>query len=72
MFGKRLRKARMKRGMTQQQVADLLDVALRTYQKYEQGVRDETFYLVSDAAEALSVPTDYLLGLTDEEPFDEQ
>ena len=37
MFNKRLREMRMLRKLTQQRFADMLNIALNTYQKYEQG-----------------------------------
>ena len=39
MFNKRLREMRMLRKLTQQRFADMLNIALNTYQKYEQGER---------------------------------
>ena len=71
MFGKRLREARMMRGFTQPQLADAIDVALRTYQQYEQGIRNPSFDSLVALANALDVSTDWLLGRTDEAPFDE-
>lgn len=61
MFGKRLRSVRMKRKMTQQGLADLVGLALRSYQCYEQGVREPSLDMLVKLADALEVPTDYLL-----------
>ncbi len=65
MFGKRLRATRLKRGYTQQKMSDMLGIALRSYQKYEQGERQpslETLVLISDI---LNTSIDYLLGRDD-------
>lgn len=62
MFGKRLREVRMERKLTQQKLADAVGIALRTYQCYEQGVREPSLDMLVKLADELSVPTDYLLG----------
>lgn len=71
MFGKRLREARMSRGLTQPQLAEAIGVALRTYQQYEQGIRNPSFDSLVVLADTLNVSTDWLLGRTDEEAFGE-
>ena len=71
MFCKRLREARMRRGFTQPQLAGVLDVALRTYQQYEQGIRNPSFDSLVLLADTLDVSTDWLLGRTGEAPFGE-
>ncbi len=71
MFGKRLREMRMKRGYTQQFMADTLGVSLRVYQNYEQGTRRPTFETLVGISKLLRVTTDYLLGASDEAPAGE-
>lgn len=71
MFGKRLREMRMKRGLTQQVMADSLGVSLRVYQNYEQGTRHPSFYTLVNISKLLKVSTDYLLGASDEAPAGE-
>lgn len=61
MFCKRLRETRMNRKMTQQKLADRVGLALRSYQCYEQGVREPSLDILVKLADALEVPTDYLL-----------
>lgn len=61
MFNKHLRETRMKRKYTQQNMADMLEVTLNTYQKYEQGVRQPSLDMLIKLADILEVPTDYLL-----------
>lgn len=65
MFGKRLRAARMARKYTQQRLADTVDIALRSYQCYEQGTRYPSYDLLVQFADILEVPTDWLLGRDD-------
>ena len=62
MFGKNLRFARINRHYTQQSVADAVGVALRSYQCYEQGVREPSLDTLVKLADVLEVPTDFLLG----------
>jgi len=61
-FGKRLRETRIQKNLTQQTLADRIKVELRTYQRYEQGVREPSFATLLALADALEVSTDYLLG----------
>lgn len=65
MFGKRLRAMRIKRNFTQPQLADMLNVALRTYQGYEGGTRSPSFSTLIKIADILDVSLDYLLGRDD-------
>lgn len=62
VFNKRLRGMRMKRGFTQQKLADQLNIALRTYQCYETGTRCPNFYTLVQLADILNVSIDWLLG----------
>ena len=62
MFNILLRKARMARSFTQQRLADAVGLALRSYQCYEQGTREPSLDMLVSLADALQVPTDYLLG----------
>lgn len=51
--------------LTQPQMADKVGVALRTYQKYEEGSRNPQLDTLVDIAMELAVSTDYLLGIGD-------
>lgn len=62
MFNKRLREMRIKRGFTQQKLADTVDIALRSYQCYETGTRTPCYELLISLADTLDVSLDYLLG----------
>lgn len=61
MFGKRLREVRMARNMTQQKLSEIVGIALRSYQCYEQGTREPPLDMLVKLADVLEVPTDYLL-----------
>lgn len=61
MFSKRIRSMRMKRKYTQQRMADILEISLNTYQKYEQGERQPSLDMLVRLANILEVSTDYLL-----------
>ena len=61
MFGKRLRSTRIEKKFTQEKLAEAVGVALRTYQCYEQGVRNPSFEVLVKLADTLDVSTDYLL-----------
>ena len=65
MFGKRLRHMRLKRGFTQQRMADTLSMSLNTYQKYEQSERSPSFDTLVKLADLLQVSIDWLLGRDD-------
>lgn len=65
MFKDRLRSARIFRGFTLQALADELGITLITIQKYEAGAREPNLQTLRQLAEALSVPTDFLLERDD-------
>ena len=65
MFCNRLRSCRITRGFTLQEVADGIDVSLRTYQKYEGGTVYPDFTRLVALADFLNIPTDFLLGRDD-------
>lgn len=62
-FCKNLREIRMKRKMTQQSLADAVNIALRTYQHYEKGDREPSLSTLMALAAVLEVSTDQLLGM---------
>ncbi len=65
MFNQRLRSSRIKNKYTQQNMADLLEISLNAYQKYEQAERMPSFDTLVKIADIFAVPTDYLLGRDD-------
>ena len=68
-FGEILKYFRKLRKKTQQQMADLLGVKLRTYQSYELDEREPSIKALVALADALDVPLDYLLGRKGAPPF---
>lgn len=67
MFQKRLKSSRVKKELSQQDMADILGISVRSYQRYE-AINGfcipsvETLVLISDA---LDVSIDWLLGRDD-------
>jgi len=66
-FAIKLKLARQKCEMTQKDVAELLSIPLKTYQKYEcvaeSGHREPEQEMLTKIALALNTTTDFLLGL---------
>lgn len=65
MFGKRLRECRKQRKMTQQDMADRLNLALRSYQRYEAEDFQPSLEILIAIADTLDTSIDYLLGRDD-------
>lgn len=65
MLLERLLELRNKHGLTQQQVAELLDVGRTTYAMYEQGKREMDYELLIKLADHYKVSLDYLFGRTE-------
>lgn len=57
-----LKTERTKRGYTQQQIADILNVSRVAYTLYENGKNTPTTDNILKLAELYNVSTDYLLG----------
>jgi|SRR5579859_3389702 len=66
MLPNRLREARERKGLTQQQLARLCSLGLNQINRYENGVHELFVGTLKTIADRLGVSTDYLLGLTDE------
>ena len=62
----RIRDIRIDRGLTQEQVAQVLHVSQHTYSQYEIGTTRYPLDAVVTLAEFCGVSVDYLGGLTDE------
>lgn len=61
MFYERLNATRKLKGFTAQQMADSLNIALRSYRMYESGDRSPSLEMLVQIADTLNVSTDYLL-----------
>lgn len=62
----RIRDLRVDRGLTQKQVAKLLNISQNTYSQYEIGTTRYPLDAVVELAKFYNVSIDYLVGLTDE------
>ncbi len=61
-FGRRLRLARLRRGLTQAELASLVGLKQSLISKYETGTRTPEFSLVQQLAAVLNVPVSYFSG----------
>lgn len=59
----RLKDLRQDKDLTQQQVADYLNMDRSVYRRYESGLREIPVWAVIKLAELYGVTTDYLLGV---------
>ena len=62
----RIRDLRNDRGLTQKQIAGVLNVSQNTYSQYEIGISRFPLDAVIKLAEYYNVSVDYLVGLTDD------
>ncbi len=60
-FGERVKAARQLRGMTQEQLAEELNIALEHLKRLENGCKSPSVDLVMTIADALTVSNDFLL-----------
>lgn len=66
----RIRNLRIDQGLTQKDVASIINVKQNTYCQYETGVLNYPLDVVVKLAEYYNVSVDYLVGLTDQpEPY---
>ena len=61
-FGNRLKKLRKGKGLTQQNMADVMGLTMRNYQRYEYGMINVPATTLNLFADFFGVTTDYLLG----------
>jgi transcriptional regulator with XRE-family HTH domain len=64
-IGENLKKARKARGLSQEQLAKLLNVSSVTISRYENNFRSPDSDMLRKLADALSVSADYLIGRSD-------
>lgn len=65
-LSERLQEQRLKKGKTQQEMADFLGLKPRVYQYYENGGRKPTLENLIILADFFDVSIDYLVGRTDD------
>lgn len=61
-FGNRLKRLRKEKGLTQQNMADMMGITMRNYQRYEYGDINVPATTLNFFADFFGVTTDYLLG----------
>lgn len=64
MFGERLRMLRTEKGLTMQQMAEMLGITTGAWAKYERNEAEPTFDNLVKIANFFNVSTDFLLGRT--------
>ena len=64
-FRERLQELRKEKGKTQKNMADFLEIKVRSYQSYEGGDRRPDYEKLVALADYFDVTTDYLLGRSD-------
>ena len=62
LFTERLSLLRKESGMTQQQVADIIQITLRQYQRFEKGEQKPGYDNLLKLADCFQVSLDYLAG----------
>jgi len=65
LFGQRLRKLREAKGLTQEELAKVINVSNKTISVYEKGGADPSTETLLKLAQYFNVSVDYLLGHTD-------
>ena len=63
-FKDRLRELRTAKGISQQELADMLNVHAMTISGYERGIRRPNFEMLDEIADYFDVSVDYLIGNT--------
>ncbi len=69
---RRLRDLREDHDLTQQQIADLLNMAQTQYWRYEKGYRDIPSDILIFLADYYKTSTDYILNRTDDPSFEKK
>ena len=65
MYSNRFKETRIKRGLTQKQLADSLEISNIAIQNYESQRRKPSYDILIALADCLDVSIDYLVGRTD-------
>lgn len=64
-MNERLKELRVERGLKLKEVAERLNVTIRSISRYEDGTREPSVELIIKFCKLYGVSSDYLLGLTD-------
>ena len=65
-YGKRLKEARLKKGLTQVELAEKLGLSQTSYQRMETGAHDMKLSNKYNICKTLDISADWLLGLSEE------
>ncbi|MDT3325419.1 MAG: helix-turn-helix domain-containing protein [Bacillota bacterium] len=66
VFAERLKELRKEKGLTQQKVADILNISQPNYRRWESGERRPSVETLVMLADYFDVSTDYLVGRKNE------
>ena len=66
MYGQRIRELRIEKGLTQTQLAEILNTTQKSISKYETEFIDLNTNVIISLCKFFNVSADYLLGLTDD------
>lgn len=72
MFDDRLKNLRIQLGLTQKDIAEMLNLPQTTYRNYEQDCREPTATTLKRLADFYGVSCDYLLGFESEKKSPEE
>ncbi|MDE7164833.1 MAG: helix-turn-helix domain-containing protein [Clostridiales bacterium] len=64
-FGRLIKELRISEGLTIKQVATAIEVNVRSYNYYEQSMREPSLETLKKICDFFDVSADYLLGRTD-------
>lgn len=64
-MNERLKELRIERGLKLKEVAEQLNVTIRSISRYEDGTREPSVEMIVKFCKLYEVSSDYLLGLTD-------
>lgn len=65
ILAERMKALRKGKKLRQSDIAEALEIALISYQRYESGEREPAASLIAEIAKYYQVSSDYLLGLSD-------
>lgn len=60
-FGSNIKEIRKRKGLTQEEMAQKLDIAQATYSQFETNAKSPNVYLANEIAKILGVSLDYLM-----------
>ena len=64
-YGKRLKEARKAKGLTQVEIAEILDISQTSYQRMETGEHDMKMSNIIKICRTLDISADWLIGVDD-------